>query len=113
MGVIPKFVVFVQNLQGILRKDWEELKDLYNYFENHVDIKRIGEKCPYFLNSKESFKKIQRLNKLSCKEFRKDRKSLETQDKVGNSEHSADPGEGHSGSSSLLGDVQDYIFLIF
>ncbi|SBS92961.1 PIR Superfamily Protein [Plasmodium ovale curtisi] len=89
-------------------KEWKELKDLiYEEYKGKCIIQK-NEKCPDFLNFEESFKNIKPLNELLCKQFQKDRETLEMQDQAGKPEHSADPGDGHTVGSSLFGDMKDY-----
>ncbi|SBT58535.1 PIR Superfamily Protein [Plasmodium ovale wallikeri] len=80
---------------------------IYEEYKDKCTIQK-NEKCPDFLNFKESFEKIQPLNELLCKQFQKDRETLEMQDQAGKPGRSADHGDRHSGGSSLLGDMTDY-----
>ncbi|SBT84622.1 PIR protein [Plasmodium ovale] len=80
---------------------------IYEVYKDKCTIQK-NEKCPDFLNFKESFEKIQPLNVLLCKQFQKDRETLEMQDQAGKPEHSADLGDGHTVGSSLFGDMTDY-----
>ncbi|SBS82123.1 PIR Superfamily Protein [Plasmodium ovale curtisi] len=83
------------------------INKIYEDYKDKCTIRK-NEKCPDFLNFEESFKKIQPLNELLCKQFQKDRETLEMQNQAGKPEHSADPSDGHTVGSSLFGDMTDY-----